>query len=231
MAVFAIADLHLSLGTEKPMDIFAGWDDYTARLEANWSEIVAPGDTVVVPGDISWAMTLDEAADDFRFIDELPGKKIILKGNHDYWWTTRRKMDAWLEKNGFSSICILHNDAYLVEGLAICGSRGWMREDGEEPDQKVYNREVERLRASLNAATQFDDVAERVVFLHYPPIFMGYKAEEIIALLHEYGVRRCFYGHIHGKGIKAAFNGSYADIEYRLISADALGFKPFLLHC
>ena len=222
MSIYAIADLHLSLGSDKPMDVFSGWKDYVPRLEANWNRLIRPEDTVVLPGDISWAMKLENAIEDFSFIDRLPGRKIILKGNHDYWWTTISKMNAFCAAQGFTSIQFLNNNCYLAEQVAICGTRSWLFDPGEPHDQKVMNRELGRLRASLESAKD----AEKLVFLHYPPRYPTGNADEVIALLQEYGVRECWYGHLHGASIRGAVQGEVDGIRYRLISADALGFCP-----
>lgn len=226
MAIFTIGDLHLSLGTEKPMDIFEGWGNYTERLRANWERLVSDGDTVVVPGDISWAMQLVEAEADFRFLDALPGQKILLKGNHDYWWSTRKKMDEWLVEKGFGSIRILFNDAYTVEGLGICGTRSWFYDESEPDNEKILNRELGRLRASLSAPG-CAGCEEKLVFLHYPPVYCRTAVEPVVAMLREFGVRRCYYGHIHGQSIRYAFGGVRYGIAYKLVSADNLGFSPY----
>lgn len=223
MAVFIIGDLHLSLGCEKPMDVFQGWQDYVPRLEKNWRALVAPQDTVVLAGDTSWGMKLEESLEDFRFLEALPGRKVLLKGNHDYWWTTRAKMDRYLEQQGFSSLHILHNDSYSVEGLAVCGTRGWLFDQSEPQDEKVMARELGRLRASLQAAGE----GEKAVFLHYPPVYPGARAEGVLAVLREFGVQRCFYGHLHGGMIRYAVQGEQEGVRYRLVSADALGFCPY----
>ena len=152
MALFAIADLHLSLGEDKPMDVFAGWNDYTSRLENNWRKLVTDNDTVVVSGDISWAMKLEETLTDFTFIENLPGKKIFNKGNHDYWWSTKTKMDVFLKNNSLDSISILFNNSYVVDDYAICGTRGWFLENESQNDIKVLNREVGRLEMSIQSA-------------------------------------------------------------------------------
>ena len=224
MSLFAIADLHLSLGTDKPMDDFPGWSGYVERLEQNWRAIVRPTDTVVIAGDVSWGMTLDEARADFAFLQALPGRKLLLKGNHDYWWTTRRKMDAFFAENGFDTLHILHNNHYLVEGICVCGSRGWLFDQGEPADQKVIAREAGRLEASIQSAGDIPE--EKVVFLHYPPVYGEQLSPEIIEVLLRHKIRRCYYGHIHGTGCSYAFNGNYMGIEFRLISADHLGFDP-----
>ena len=222
MALYAIADLHLSLGADKPMDVFWGWKDYVPRLKANWNRLVKPEDTVVLPGDISWAMKLENAIEDFSFIDRLPGRKIILKGNHDYWWTTVSKMNAFCAAQGFGTIHFLNNNSYLEEEVAICGTRSWLFDVGQPHDLKVMNRELGRLRSSLESAQD----AEKLVFLHYPPLYPTGNAQEVVALLHEFGVRECWYGHLHGGSIRGAIQGEVDGIRYRLISADALGFCP-----
>ena len=224
MSIFVIGDLHLSLGAEKPMDIFPGWQGYLPKLEKNWRTLVAPQDTVVLAGDTSWAMKLEETAADFAFIQSLPGQKILLKGNHDYWWTTAAKMERYLAANGFDTLHILHNNSYLVEGVSLCGTRSWMMDGSEPLDEKVMNREIGRLRMSLEAAAP---ETERVVFLHYPPVYPHANAPQVVGVLQEYGVKRCFYGHLHGNAIRFAQQGVVDGIEYRLISADGLGFCPY----
>ena len=227
MAVYAIADLHLSFGTDKPMDVFSGWNDHAQRLEKNWRALVNERDTVVIPGDISWGMSLEQAAADFAFVHSLPGRKILLKGNHDYWWTTRKKMDAFIQQNGWNSLHILHNDAYEAEGIAVCGTRGWFYDAEADADQKVLMREVGRLRTSIQAAKALK--GDPVVFLHYPPLYADAVCGEIWEELLRQGIRRCYYGHIHGYGIRSAFNGEKEGIRLRLISADALSFAPLRL--
>ena len=222
MALFAIGDLHLASGVSKPMDIFPGWENHVARLEGHWRRLIGTEDTVVLAGDISWAMRLEDALEDFAFIHSLPGQKLILKGNHDYWWTTANKMNTFFASNGLDSLHLLHNNSYTVEGYAVCGTRSWLFEAGEPHDEKVMNRELGRLRMSLDAAGE----GEKLVFLHYPPVYPGTSAPEVIALLKEYGVRRCYYGHLHGNFIRHAVQGSVDGITYRLISADGLNFCP-----
>lgn len=224
MAIYTIGDLHLSLGCEKPMDIFPGWQGYMEKLERHWNTLVRPEDTVVLAGDTSWAMKLENTVADFSFLQRLPGQKLLLKGNHDYWWTTVKKMERFLQENGFDSLHILHNNSILAEGLAVCGTRSWMFDVGEAHDEKVMNRELGRLRASLDAA---QEGAERVAFLHYPPVYPNANAQQVIDLLKEYNVKRCFYGHLHGNAIRFAVQGMVDGIEYRLISADALAFCPY----
>ena len=225
MAIFVIGDLHLSLGADKPMDKFPGWQGYVQRIRENWLRVVSPDDTVVLAGDTSWGMKLEEAAPDFAFLEQLPGQKLLLKGNHDYWWTTARKMEAFFEARGFGSLRLLHNNAHIVEGVALCGTRSWLFEPGEPHDEKVMNRELGRLRASLAAAGE--QAREKVVFLHYPPVYPGASAPQVIELMRSFGVRRCFYGHLHGASVHAAVQGVVDGLEYRLISADALRFCPY----
>lgn len=225
MALYAIGDTHLSLDGHKPMTVFDGWDAYVERLENNWRRLVTPEDTVVIAGDISWAMSLESARTDFAFLHSLPGRKLIFKGNHDYWWCTRRKMDTFLQECGFDSLRIVHNDAVAVDGtMAVCGSRGWFFDAEEDADRKVLLREVGRLRTSIQAAKATG--LEPVVFLHYPPVYGGQTCPELIEVLQQEGIGRCYYGHVHSHGIRHAFNGVLDGITYRLISADAVDFCP-----
>lgn len=223
MAIYAIADLHLAFGNKKPMDIFKGWQDYTARIESNWRAIVQPDDTVVLPGDISWAMKLEDCKEDFAFINALPGQKIILKGNHDYWWTTMKKMEAFLADNNFSTIHLLQNNCYIANEVAICGTRSWLFDIDEPHDEKVMNREVGRLTASLNAAGQ----TEKIAFLHYPPVYPNAQAAEIVKTLKQFHVKECYYGHLHSGSIAYAIQGEVEGITYKLVSADGLRFCPY----
>jgi len=228
MSVFVIGDLHLSLNTEKPMDIFSGWGNYTERLQKAWQDSVEPGDTVVIPGDISWAMSLDEACADFDFINKLPGQKIISKGNHDYWWTTMRKMNDWLADNSFDTIKFLHNNSFICDGFGICGTRSWFYDEDEAEPDKVFLREMGRLKMSLDSL-DFSACEDAAVFLHYPPIHRSKAVEDIIGMLKSYGIKRCFYGHVHGPSIKQAFIGEYGGIDFKLISADYLKFSPYIV--
>ena len=226
MSVFVIADPHLSLGTGKPMDVFEGWSDYVERIDRNWKRLVKETDTVVIPGDISWAMSLEESLTDLMFIDSLPGRKIISKGNHDYWWTTMKKLMEFKEKHGLDSIDFMFNNSFEAENISICGTRGWIFETGKEEDLKIIEREAGRLRRSLESRP---DGRERVVFLHYPPIYQNQRAEKIISIMKEFSVRRCYYGHLHSRTISYAFNGEEDGISYRLISSDSLEFCPYII--
>ncbi len=223
MALFAIGDTHLSLASDKPMDVFGGgWEGYVEKLREGFAE-VAEEDTVVLCGDLSWGMSLEEAARDFAFLDGLPGRKWILKGNHDYWWNTASKMNAFFTANGFHTLNILHNNCGFYEETALCGTRGWFFEENAGPQsEKVFNREVMRLEASLKAAGDH----EKLCFLHYPPRYQGYQCQEIIDLMERYQVRACYYGHLHGPSHRLAREGSYGAIEYHLVAADYIGFRP-----
>lgn len=222
MNIFAIADLHLSLGSDKPMDVFSGWDGYVEKLKDHWCSKVNEADIVVIAGDVSWGMSLEESLTDFEFIHSLPGQKYILKGNHDYWWTTAKKMNSFFEQHGLTSLHILHNNCVVCGGLALCGTRGWIFENGQPQDQKIVAREAQRLETSLKAAGD----REKIVFLHYPPIYMKEMSVEIMEVLHHYQVKTCYYGHIHGGGRRFALNGTYMDIQFQLISCDQVDFDP-----
>ena len=227
--LYTIGDLHLSLGCDKPMDIFAGWSNYLERLEANWNSKITADDTVVLLGDHSWALKLEESFKDLEYINSrLNGKKIFIKGNHDLWWSTMNKLNSFVKSNGFDNISFLFNNAFLAEGVSICGTRGWIRENVVAPDQKVLLREAGRLEASLKEGVRLG--GELIAFIHYPPI---YRAEENVYLtdvLQRYGVKRCYYAHLHGASIKGALNGVRNGIEYRLVSADGVGFDPVLIN-
>lgn len=225
MRLFGIGDLHLSLGVpEKPMDIFKGWENYQVLLEENWRSTVQEEDTVVLAGDLSWGMTLAQADADFAFLQSLPGKKIILKGNHDYWWTSKSKMETYFSDHGYDSLHILHNNHYAYETYGICGTRGWVNMPGEAADAKVLAREVLRLEVSIQSALA--QQLEPIVFLHYPPIFNQSYNYDILEVLHRYQIQRCYYGHIHGKGHYYAFQGIYEETHLRMISGDYLQFMP-----
>lgn len=225
MALFVMGDLHLSLSSDKSMDIFGGWENYVERIKENWNREVSPEDTVVVPGDISWAMSLKEAVADFRYIHELPGRKIILKGNHDYWWTTAAKMNNFLAENGFDSIFILHNNHYAYESYGICGTRGWINDDSEPADAKVLAREAQRLETSIASAESAG--LEPLVFLHYPPLYGNEYNPDLLEVMYRHNIKRCWYGHIHGrKGHQNAVNGERDGIVFQLVSADYVQFCP-----
>ena len=225
MALYAIGDLHLSLGAPKPMDVFGGaWVGYMDKLRSGLS-VIQPEDTTVLLGDLSWSLDLEGARQDFAWINEIPGRKIILKGNHDYWWSTAAKFEKFCKENGFTDLHLLNNNCYEYGDYAICGTRGWFFEEERsgQHDEKVFKRELLRLEASLKAAGD----RQKLVFLHYPPRYKGYECTEILELLETYGVRRCFYGHLHGGSHKLAMEGQWDGVEFRLTSADYLDFQPY----
>lgn len=225
MALYAIGDLHLCLGASKPMDIFGGaWVGYMDKLQLGMS-VIQPEDTVVLLGDLSWALSLEEAKEDFAWIDQIPGRKIILKGNHDYWWSTASKFYQFCKEQNFSDQLILNNNHYEYNGWAICGTRGWFYEEDRsgEHDEKVFKRELSRLEASLQSAGDLP----KIVFLHYPPRYKGYECPEILELFSKYNVRHCYYGHLHGASHGLAMEGLWDGVEYHLVSADKLNFRPY----
>ena len=191
MSLFVIGDLHLSLSVDKPMDVFGGrWENYENKIIGGFSA-VAPGDTVVLLGDLSWGLNFSQAREDFRFIEKLPGQKLVVKGNHDYWWATVSKMERLLAESGVSSVKFLHNTSYMYENMALCGTRGWFFEEDRSNarDEKIFNRELCRLRASLEHGAR-RGADELLCFLHYPPLYEGYRCDEIVDMLNEFGVKR-----------------------------------------
>lgn len=224
MALYAIGDLHLSLSADKPMDVFGSkWENYVERIRDAFSGL-NDDDVIVLAGDISWGISLEEALADFRFLDALPGKKILLKGNHDYWWGTAAKMKKFFAEHELTGFDILYNNCFFYDGYAICGTRGWFYEEDSAGThtEKMLNREALRLETSLKAAGE----KPILCFLHYPPIYQGYQCPELLKLLDRYGVERCYYGHLHGPAHKRAFEGRRNSTEYALISADYLKFTP-----
>lgn len=239
-ALYTIADLHLSTldSTNKSMEVFGSrWQNYISRIEANWRRLITDGDTVVIPGDISWALSLEEAASDLKFLDSLPGKKILGKGNHDFWWMTMRKHCQFFEKENITTVSFLFNNAHEVEDYIIAGTRGWYNDEdaANAPDgvdfEKLTNRERLRLKTSLEAAAELKKSApekEILAFMHFPPYWNGRAAEGLVELLKEYGVKRVFFGHIHGNyTVEPSF--TYEGIEMSLISADYLQFVPKII--
>ncbi len=227
MSLFAIADTHLSFSANKPMNVFKGWDNYVERLEKNWRAVVTDNDTVVIAGDISWAMRTEDAKEDLAFLNSLPGKKIIMKGNHDYWWQTKKKLDEFLKENNFDTIEIMFNNAYKVGDFAVCGSRGWFFDAEKCEDKKVLLREAGRLRMSIQCAKQLSE--KLIVFLHYPPVTLSQSCEEIVSVLKEEKIERCYYGHLHASSVYNAFTEELEGVKFGLISADFLRFCPKLI--
>lgn len=227
MALYVIGDTHFSEGCNKPMDIFGGaWKGYRDKLISSLS-VLQPEDVLVLAGDFSWGMSLQEALPDFRLLDSFPGKKLLIKGNHDYWWETVSKMKRFFAENTIETIDFLHNSCYFYNGAALCGTRGWFydKNDPAAGDDKIFKRELLRLEASLKAAV--DQGAQEIdCFLHYPPVFAGTEVPQITEILSRYPVKRVFYGHLHGDSLRGAFSGMRNGIYYAVVSADALGFKP-----
>ena len=231
MAIYAISDLHLSLSSDKPMDVFGGvWENYVDKLKEEWEATVKEDDVVIVSGDVSWAMYLDEAVLDLQFIDALPGKKIISRGNHDYWWASLSKLESCLEVNNIKSISFVQNNAIEIENYVVCGCRGWktpLDDDFKKQDQKIYNRELLRLEISLTEAIKTQK--DIIVSLHYPPFSSKGIKTGFVDVLERFRVKYCIYGHLHSEGMKNAIVGNINDIEYILASSNHLLFKPRLV--
>ncbi len=237
MSLYVISDLHLSTNesTNKSMEKFGTrWNGYHKKLEKSFNAIVTENDTVIIPGDISWAMTLDEAKSDFKFLDSLPGTKIIGKGNHDFWWSTASKINAFFDENGIKSVKLLHNNAYRLENCIICGSRGWFYDQkqqktvGEVDYDKIIAREAQRLEISIKTALSIKEEEPSLpilAFLHFPPVFGDFVCDKILDVLKKYGIKSCYYGHIHNNyTLPKSF--VYDEITFTLVSADYLGFVP-----
>ena len=239
MSVFAMADLHLSSDGSKSMEVFgARWKDYMQKIQKNWSAVVSPEDTVIIPGDISWGLKLEDALDDLLFLESLPGTKLIGKGNHDFWWSTASKMQAMMAAHNIGSIKMLYNNAYLVEDRIVCGTRGWFVEENQQHTvgsvdyMRIVNREVIRLRLSLEEAIKLRTACGRalpiLVFLHFPPVWNGFVCREILEVLQEYSVSSCYFGHIHG-AYALPHRFSFEGINFCLCAADAVHFTPILV--
>lgn len=228
MSIYALSDLHLSFGTDKPMDVFGEkWANYSEKIYENWQKTVSCDDLVIIPGDISWATYLENAYDDFKFINELNGQKVIMKGNHDYWWTTLRKMESFLSENNFNSIKIVHNTAVEFEDAAICGTRGWSSQDDKD-DFKIFDREKRRLILSLEEAVKLKK-RNIIVGMHYPPIEAEGTDNSFIEIMKNYDVSACVYGHLHSYAQKNAIVGEYEGINLMLVSGDYIDFTPVLV--
>lgn len=234
MNIYAISDLHLALSIDKPMDVFGDrWSNYMEKIKTNWNQTVSPEDWIIIPGDISWATYLEQAAEDFIYINSLPGIKIISKGNHDYWWTTLNKLNKFISDNNFSSIRFMHNNSFRLDGFTVCGTRGWNcpGDSGfSEEDRKIFNRELQRLDISLKSAADESESSTLIVALHYPPFNSRGESSEFIEIMKKYSVKKCIYGHLHGESHKNAVVGMRDGIEFNLVSADYLSFKPLKLN-
>lgn len=229
--IFAISDLHLSESVQKPMDIFGQrWENHLQRLNENWRAVVGNDDTVVIPGDISWATYISQIKEDFRFIENLPGRKIISKGNHDYWWTTQSKISKFLAENDFKTISILHNNSYIIDRTAICGSRGWIcpgETNFSAEDEKIYKRELMRLEMSLESLK--DEYDRLIVALHFPPFAPGGRDSGFIDIMKKHKADLCLFGHIHNASAGYAAEKESDGMRFRLIAADSLDFTPLLI--
>lgn len=228
MAIFAIGDLHFPGGQEKPMNVFGShWDDHVSQIITRWKQVVNPEDLVLIPGDISWAMHFEQAKADLSVIAELPGEKVLLRGNHDYWWSSIGKIRGWLP----DTMHALQNDAFRWRNVMICGTRGWIFPTElnlpEEADMKIYNREQIRLELSLQQAR--DEKLPIIVMMHYPPLLKDTLNTAFTEMLEKYQVSLCCYGHLHDTGIFSAFQGKHHNIAYHLVSCDAIDFTPKLI--
>lgn len=241
MALYALSDLHLSNSiTNKPMDVFGpAWENHMSRIKENWSDIVKPEDSVLIPGDISWATYLEDCAPDFEYIQNLPGTKYIVRGNHDYWWATKAKIEKYLTNNGFDSIKIIQNEAVVIEDNVVTGTRGWILPSDskfkEQPDRKIYDREVLRLQICLSELTKADPdhTLRRIVMFHFPPVLPSDLNSELIKSVIASDVDLCLYGHLHGLGFKNLVEGKVEllekSTELKCVSGDFLKFKPLSL--
>ena len=230
MSIFVIGDLHLSFNENKPMDIFGdNWIGHEEKIKNNWIKNVKENDLVVIPGDFSWSTYLKDTIKDFEFLDKLPGKKLLLKGNHDYWWTTITSMRNFIKNNNFKNIDFIYNNSYEFENYIIAGTRGWSITD-EEMDRKLIKRELARLELSIkDGIEKYGDNKEILIFMHYPPItnakILCNDELEFVQIMKKYNVKKCFYGHLHSISIKDAVQGIIEEIEFKLVSADGLDFK------
>ena len=227
MRLFAIGDLHLSGGDEKPMDVFGPqWDRHFFHIRENWQELVRDEDTVLIPGDISWAMQLRDAREDLEEIGRLPGRKILCKGNHDYWWNSISQVRSVLP----GSVTALQHSAADLGEAVVCGTRGWLIPTTEMPlsesDEKICRREAERLRLALEEAKKAAAGRPIIVMTHYPPLLNSERHSLFTQLMEEYGVTDAVYGHLHGTGIQSGFSGEQGGVRYHLVSCDSIGFRP-----
>ncbi len=232
MAIYVIADLHLSFNDPKPMSIFGtNWKNHEEKIKKDWISKVKNDDTVLLLGDFSWAMHLNETLKDFEYLNSLPGKKILLRGNHDYWWTTKTKMEKFIKESGFENIAFMQNDSIEIENKIFCGTRGWSLLNTEtDNSRKIISRECIRLELSIqNALSKYQEGKEIIVCMHYPPILKTNieknEFSDFFRILKKYNIKKCFYGHLHGTSIKEALEGDVLGIELHLVSADGLDFK------
>lgn len=225
MSIYAISDLHLSFNTNKPMDIF-GWNDYEEKISQDWRTNVKEEDLVLLAGDFSWEMKLENTYKDFQFINNLPGKKLLLKGNHDLWWTTLKRMREFLKEKEFNNIDFIYNNSYEFENYIIAGTRGWNLVSENIDDKKIKDRELLRLENSiLDGIQKYGEDKPIIVCMHYPPLLKDLKNNEFTKILEKYNVKYCLYGHLHGKSHINVFDGIYNNVNYKMVSCDYTGFK------
>ena len=233
MSIYTIGDLHLSFKENKPMSIFGeNWSEHEEKIKKDWKEKVNENDLVVLPGDFSWAMYLKDTDRDFKYLNELPGKKLLLKGNHDYWWTTLKSMRKFLEENNFKNIDFIHNNSYEFENKIIVGTRGWSKTEGTPDDDKIIKREVLRLELSIkDGINKFGEDKEIITFMHYPPInkanLINNELSGFVKIMKKYNIKKCYYGHLHSNSIRDAVEGEHYGIDFKLVSADGLDFKLY----
>lgn len=228
MSIYAIADLHLSFSSPKPMDIFGdNWRNHEQKIKDDWIKKVTDKDLVLLPGDFSWAIDLEETYKDFEYLNSLSGKKIMLKGNHDYWWNSLKKLNEYIEKNDFKDIFFLYNNSYEFDGNIIVGTRGWILTSNEEEDKKILNRELLRLELSItDGIKKYGEDKDIIVCMHYPPTNKNLLGNsEFIKIMQKHNVKKCIYGHLHGEAHNEAVEGNIGKIELKLVSADYLDFK------
>ena len=232
MSIYTIGDLHLSFKENKPMSIFGdNWEGHEEKIKNDWIENVKEEDLVVIPGDFSWSTYLKDTDSDFNYLNSLPGKKLLLKGNHDYWWTTVTRMRDFLKQNEFENIDFIYNNAYEFENCIIAGTRGWSQTE-ENEDKRLLKREAIRLELSIqNGINTYGDNKEIIIFMHYPPInnsnITKNEANDFIRIMKKYKIKKCFYGHLHSNSIREAVEGEHFGINFKLVSADGLDFKLY----
>ncbi len=234
MALFAISDLHLSFGVDKPMNVFGRvWKDYEKKIEKNWINQVNTNDTVIIAGDISWGIDFSESQKDFEYINNMPGKKIILRGNHDYYFSTKTKVENFLKESKFDTISVLHNNAFDLENYILCGARGWgiTENTDKEADKKIILREEGRLKISIEEAKKIQEKYKEkgrkkdiIAAMHFPPFTGNFQK-----MLEENNIKKCVYGHLHGYGHSLVKEGNINGVEYIMVGCDYTKFKLIAL--
>lgn len=231
MSIYAISDLHLSFDGDKPMDIFGKhWENHQDKIKENWKKIVTENDLVILPGDFSWATYIEEMYKSFEYLENLPGKKVLLKGNHDYWWGTITSMKKYLKENNFKTIDFIYNNAFNYENVIILGTRGWNIDSTDEENKKILNREIERFKLSIKYAKENFNFENniKIACLHFPPI-KGENKSKFLEIMEENKIDMCIYGHLHGESQKEIIEGNIDGIELKMVSCDYTNFKPIKL--